>query len=240
MADIPTWIISATGFVTPASALIVWWIFHKTLFSTKLDAPASEKKKISFSVLAVLILWLAAANLLGSAEIFRAHSYLVPVVAFGIPYFAMKFISGSQIFSKVIDSLPNHWIIGIQLYRLLGIIFISLWLAGSMPAEFAIPAGVGDMIVGLSAPVVAYFILKKFQFAKKIAVLWNYVGIADLIIAMIMGPLTAPTLVQMLSFDAPNELIISYPLVTIPTFAVPFAFLLHLISLRILKSKNKK
>ena len=240
MADIPTWIISATGLVTPASALIVWWIFHKTLFSAKLPASASKRKKISISVLGALIAWLAAANLLGSAEIFRVHSYLVPIVAFGIPYLGMKFISRSQIFSKVIDSLPNHWIIGIQIYRLLGIIFIFLYLAGSMPAEFAIPAGVGDMIVGLSAPVVAYFILKKFQFAKKIAVLWNYVGIADLIIAMIMGPLTAPTLVQMLSFDAPNELIISYPLVTIPTFAVPFAFLLHLISLRILKSKNKK
>src|SRR3989344_3551781 len=172
MADVPTWIISATGFVTPAAALIVWWIFHKTLFSAKLPASASKRKKISISVLGALIAWLAAANLLGSAEIFRVHSYLVPIVAFGIPYLGMKFISRSQIFSKVIDSLPNHWIIGIQIYRLLGIIFIFLYLAGSMPAEFAIPAGVGDMIVGLAAPVVAYFILKKFQFAKKIAILW--------------------------------------------------------------------
>ena len=70
------------------------------------------------------------------------------------------------------------------------------------------------------------------------AKLWNYVGMADLAIAMTMGPFTAPTLIQILSFDNPNILIVTDPLVSIPTFAVPFAFILHMISLRILEKKG--
>ena len=33
--------------------------------------------------------------------------------------------------------------------------FIGLWLGGTLPAQFALPAGLGDIAIGLAAPAVA-------------------------------------------------------------------------------------
>jgi hypothetical protein len=52
-------------------------------------------------------------------------------------------------------------------------------------------------------------------------------GIADLVVAVMMGGMTSPGRVHVLALDAPNLLISSYPLVMVPTFAVPLALMLH-------------
>ena len=42
-----------------------------------------------------------------------------------------------------------------------------------------------------------------------------------------MGALTSPGRIQLLASEAPNSLISAYPLVMIPTFAVPVSVILH-------------
>jgi hypothetical protein len=42
-----------------------------------------------------------------------------------------------------------------------------------------------------------------------------------------MGALTSPGRPHLLAFEHPNLLISAYPLVMIPTFAVPLALILH-------------
>jgi len=42
-----------------------------------------------------------------------------------------------------------------------------------------------------------------------------------------MGAMTSPGLPHLLALDAPNLLITSFPLVMVPTFAVPLALVLH-------------
>lgn len=219
-----------SGFITPLTAIFIWYLLHKKLSKLR-------ETKTSFLILFSLLAWVSLSHWLGSLDIFKVHSYVVPFIAFGMPYIFSQVLSRSQALSKAVDSLPNHLIILAQVFRLLGVLFILLYLEGLMPAEFAIPSGVGDVIAGITAPVVAYLYYKRAAVAKAVALWWNYFGILDLTIAMIAGPLTAPTLVQVLALNNPNDLILSYPLVTIPTFAVPFSFILHIISLRLLKKK---
>ncbi|MBI5355569.1 MAG: hypothetical protein HZB68_03895 [Candidatus Aenigmarchaeota archaeon] len=211
----------ATGIVTPVAALLVWFTTHKTIISLS-SIPKEKKLKISAGIFIFVIGWLALANAFGRAGLFAERNLTLLVWM-------------SNTLGAIADALPNHWIIGVQIYRLLGVVFLFLYRDGLMPGEFALPSGIGDIAVGITAPLVAFLFLTKNKHAPKAGKLWNYIGIADLVLALIMGALTAPTLLQSLSFDLPNTLIISYPLVTIPTFAVPFAFLLHLISLRLLK-----
>ena len=229
-------VMSASGIITPIAAIAVWFMVHRTIFSLP-DIEADRRLKRSLSVLFFIVGWLAVSNILGMMGIFTRYSQLVLVFAFGIPFLGMKLISKSKVLTGVMLNLPLHLVIGIQFYRILGIIFLALYSMNLMPAEFAIPAGVGDIIVGISAPIVAYMIFKRKEIAKRLAIIWNYVGIADLVIAVMMGSFTASTMLQFLSLNAPNDLIITYPLVTVPTFAVPFAFLLHLIALEILKKR---
>jgi hypothetical protein len=60
---------------------------------------------------------------------------------------------------------------------------------------------------------------------------WNVFGLLDLVVAIGTGFLTAPSPFQMLSFEAPNELITAFPLVMVPVFAVPLSMLLRAASL---------
>jgi len=56
---------------------------------------------------------------------------------------------------------------------------------------------------------------------------WCLFGIADLVVAITMGAMTSPGRAHLLAFEAPNLLMSSYPLVQVPTFAVPLALMLH-------------
>ena len=108
-------------------------------------------------------------------------------------------------------------------------------LQGLAPREFAWPAGAGDIMVGLMAPLVAIADARRWHGSAGLVRAWNWLGIADLVVAVTTGFLTSPSPLQTLAFDLPNRLISAFPLVTIPVFLVPMSILLHLASLKKLR-----
>jgi hypothetical protein len=89
----------------------------------------------------------------------------------------------------------------------------------------------GDVAVGLLAAAIGIGATGGRQLNPRTVLRWNLLGIADLIVALSTGFLTTPSAFQMFAFEHPNELISMFPLVLIPTFLVPLAILLHIISL---------
>jgi hypothetical protein len=87
----------------------------------------------------------------------------------------------------------------------------------------------------LFAPIVGIAFARGIRGSTGWLWVWNLLGITDLVVAVATGFLTSPSPVQILSLDKPNELISAFPLVMIPVFLVPLAFLLHLASLHKLR-----
>jgi len=114
-----------------------------------------------------------------------------------------------------------------QVYRVAGGIFLVLWADGRLPWQFALPAGIGDVATGIVAVIVAALLARNVIGAHRATYAWCLFGIADLVVAVSMGAMTSPGPAHLLAFDAPNLLISSYPLVMVPTFAVPLALMLH-------------
>ena len=125
---------------------------------------------------------------------------------------------------------PKEWMVAVQLYRALGVIFLVLYFSG-MPGLFAWPAGVGDIAVGLLAPLVALAFARDPVANAGTVQMWNLFGIADLIVAVTTGFLTSPSPLQPFAFDNPNELPTVFPLVLVPVYLVPLSIVLHLASL---------
>ena len=75
------------------------------------------------------------------------YGILIPILIGGL------LISRSPRLARIIDAVPQHWLIGVQLYRALGVIFLILYGTGKLPGAFAWPAGLGDTLVGILAPV---------------------------------------------------------------------------------------
>ncbi len=227
-----------TGTVFIIALMVLIGIIHASRLA---DIEKEKRKQVFVVSILLLTTWLLTALILGQRGFFIAEDNAVfPNIALGIilPIGAgYYFIHWSSVFGRVIKFVPNHLLIGIQFYRCLGIIFLMLNAQQKLPGIFAVPAGYGDILIGIAAPVIGYMYFKGYKWSRNLSLLWNLAGIGDLIIAVTFGFLSSPGRFQLLSLDFPNDLITSFPLVIIPTFAVPMSILLHIISLKLLVRK---
>lgn len=142
---------------------------------------------------------------------------------------------------RLIARVPLHWLVGVQVYRIVGGLFLIAWLQDDLPAEFALPAGIGDVTVGILAPFVALLVVRRgVERAWPAVVGWCALGITDLVVAVTCGFLTAPSTFQQLALDDPNAAITSYPLVLVPAFAVPVSIVLHVCVLARLSTRAQQ
>jgi hypothetical protein len=127
--------------------------------------------------------------------------------------------------------VPQAWIVGVQFYRTLGVVFLMLYAAGKFPGLFALPAGLGDVAVGLSAPFVALAYARAPRENGDAVRAWNILGLLDLIVAVTMGFLTSPSAIAPIEVHPTSELITMMPMVMIPVYMVPLSIVLHIASL---------
>ena len=77
----------------------------------------------------------------------------------------------------------------LQTFRVLGAVFIVAWWRGTLPGGFALPAGIGDIAVGVTAPFVAAALASGRPCARRLFVVWNVLGLLDLVVAVSSGVL---------------------------------------------------
>jgi hypothetical protein len=207
----------------------LWFGLARTDFSP------SERLSIWFAIALPLTAWLIAVWTLSVQGVFvQQPGSLVPRLPIAIFAPMILFIiplMRSRVLGAVLDATPASWLIGLQVYRALGGIFLVEWLRGEVPGTFAIPAGIGDVTVGLLALPVAIWLASGARGGREAAIAWNILGLADFASAIVTGAITAPGPTQLIAADMPNTAILQYPGVMIPAFIVPSSILLHALSL---------
>lgn len=227
--QIPGYLLSFESALLPLVAAIALGLIW--MGAARMKAPAQLRYATAGALSAALIAWLAAAQYLGAANAYFASTEaFVPTLMFGllIPVIIAAIglrLSGSV--SSLVSAIPLPWLVAAQIYRVGGGIFLVLWADGRLPWQFALPAGFGDVATGTFAVAVAVLLARNAAGARRAAYAWCLFGIADLAVAVTMGALTSPGPAHLFARAAPNLLISSYPLVMVPTFAVPMALMLH-------------
>jgi ubiquinone/menaquinone biosynthesis C-methylase UbiE len=193
-----------------------------------------------------LIAWLSAVwvfALNGALQTFAGTSpgaaialILTPIIF--IVSAVLFFAARSPVITAILDAAPLPWLIGVQVYRILGVVFIRLWLAGLVPGFFGLCAGVGDILVGLCALPVAIAVRSNSSGSRKAAYIWNFGGMLDLINAVGMGAATVILGHGQLAGNGASPLLM-YPIVMVPAFGVPLAFILHGLSVRQLQRRSR-
>jgi uncharacterized membrane protein YedE/YeeE len=186
-------------------------------------------------VAAVLAAWLALILVLGGAHAFVtppgtppfpiAIAVITPIVLF----LAAFWLSGR--FRDFVLAADLRLMLGIQAWRFAGLAFLALYTYEVLPASFAWPAGLGDMAIGATAPWLIVALIRQPRFAaSKTFVVWNLLGLLDLIVAVCTGALNSA-----LATGAPGETpmtpMAQLPLVLISAYLVPIFFMLHLAAL---------
>jgi hypothetical protein len=110
------------------------------------------------AVAVLLIAWFGVADWLGRSGVYDTDTGVVPLLPLAIVAplaIGLVLTLRSSRLAAVLDAIPQSWLVGVQVYRMLGLVFLIQLARGLAPWQFALPAGIGDVLTGLFALPVA-------------------------------------------------------------------------------------
>lgn len=196
--------------------------------SLALPHPSRSRVRAALVVLAV---WFAAALSAGLAGLFAPREPVRPPVELGLaalgPVLAfLVALVTAPAARRFVRSLDLKVLTLAQSWRIAGAVFLALWANGKLPAGFALPAGIGDVLVGVTAPLVAFGVVPRLPARLPLYVAWTAFGVLDLIVAVSLGVLHSGTLGGPTG-PITTAVMGTVPLSLIPTFFVPLTMILH-------------
>ena len=177
-----------------AGLIVIWFVFALSASALHLFENASNRVGLAVAIAA-----------------------LTPIVVFSV-WFAV-----SEKFRQFALSLNPRILTFAQSWRILGFVFVLLEARNILPAVFALPAGYGDMTIGVTATLVAWKLADPSH--RNSFIFWQVLGITDLVLAVSLG-----TTARLLDPQGPSMLPLTVlPLSLVPTFLVPLFMIFHVI-----------
>lgn len=135
--------------------------------------------------------------------------------------------------AKWITVIPPSWLIYIQSFRIIvETLFVLTVAKGYLHPEVTIEGYNYDMLIGLSAPVVAYLVFNRGLLSKNVAILWNYLGLAVLASVIFVF---VTTIYFSSMYGISQEMLPmnfgSYPYTLVASFLMPTAVFIHILSI---------
>ncbi len=182
--------------------------------------------------------YLLLIGILALDKVFADFTATPPPIIYAIlpGFFGMLFIAFHPLTLRWIREIPQRWLIGLQAFRL----FIEIQLfflakEGLIPKLLTFEGRNFDILIGLSAPFVAWYVHREHRADRgcpRFVATWNILGLILLTNVAVHGFLSAPTKFQVFTEPPANIGMALFPWIWIPTFVVPLAYLLHILSLR--------
>ena len=131
---VPTYLFYFIAAGTVAVLIAIFYGLNRALVDAHWSA-ADRTRTLRVSAV-ILLGWLAAAITLSAMGIFHVTSGDRPTIQYGI---LLPILIGALMIwrweaaKRVLHAVPQQWLVGVQLYRALGAIFLILYAAGKLP-----------------------------------------------------------------------------------------------------------
>jgi hypothetical protein len=179
----------------------------------------------------VLVAWAIATGALASAGFYQPPDTRSPPPIGLQLVIALAVLAAWLWLSPTLRELLGNrkYLIRLNVWRLEGALFLALMFTRQVPALWAIPAGVGDVLIGASA----FWVAARLDSpgGRRRAIIFNLLGLLDLVVAIGLGITINPGPAQVFHPTPSAELLIRFPLALVPGFLVPLAFMVHFVSL---------
>lgn len=132
-------------------------------------------------------------------------------------------------------AIPLALLHGLQVFRIgVELFLLRFWELGLAPRMLTYEGANVDILVGLSAPFVA-FITNRSGVGLRVALVWNVVGLLALANVIVRSVLTAPGPLNILASDVPNTFVSTFPYSLLPGLFPPLAITLHILSIKAIR-----
>lgn len=171
--------------------------------------------------------WFSIVVAASALSLFRTsgHTASVPLIVAALAPLAgfAIWIAASRSFRRYALSLDLRLATLVHAWRATGFMFLVLAAYGVLPRTFALPAGWGDIAVGLTAPFVAAYLATPKH--RGVFIAWHFAGLLDLVMAISLGILSTTS--GGIGMGAMTVL----PLSLVPSFIVPLLAIAHIVAI---------
>lgn len=235
MSQIPSFI-STIFLVTTFLSL---YLFYRILSRSTLS-----QKTISRSIY-IVIVWIILQIILSRMNVYNSNLSVLPprILIIGIfpAFLCILLLFTTKKGRLFLDSLPILELHYLHMVRIpVEIVLYLLFIYNAVPELMTFEGRNFDILAGISAPMMAYFGIKKGKLKTKLLIWWNIICLGLLFNIVINAILSAPIPLQVFAFDQPNVGVLHFPFTLLPTFIVPLVLFCHLVSIRLLIHKGEK
>lgn len=181
-----------------------------------------------------LVLWLSLTAALSVNGVFE-HWESRPPRLFLLPAAAMTsfiLLSRTRALREVLAATPPTWLLLVQAFRVpVELILFALFTAGRAPAQITFEGRNFDILVGLTAPLMAWLV-HRARVSPAVVVAWNVLGLGVLLNTIGVVATSVPGPLHGDWPGAPLTVVATWPMVWLPAFLAPLALFLHMNSLR--------
>ena len=207
---------------------------------TRAKLSAEEHRNGIVVTIVMLLVWLAFTLIIATSGFLADFTSMPPhllLVTLPPLIFILVLIS-SKSFNAFTENFNVFWLVYAQSFRIL--MEFILWLLyrnNVIPVQMTFEGYNFDILVGITAPFVAYYCFVKKTWSPKIALVWNFAGILLLANIVIIALLSTPYPFRQFTNQPANTIVFYFPFVWLPAFVVPVALFIHLITIRRLLKK---
>lgn len=197
-------------------------------------ARAPELARLPLAVAFALALWLALTAAIAQSGALMVFESLPPRLMM-LPMSALVgliVVGRGATFRRLLAATPLAWPVALMSFRV--VVELMLWQlheGGAMPPQMTFEGRNFDILVGLSAPVVAHGLTTGWL-PRRAAIAWNLAGLALLLNVVTIAVTSVPGPTRLDWGGEPLTIVATAPFVWLPAFLVPVAVFGHVSSLR--------
>lgn len=225
-----------TGMLLVIMIIIIIFTFYALNYALKKLEYPDTKRKITLLVSALLLVtWLIFTTMISLEGMLQNFSTTPPrVIIILIPaVLGIIYISSSSRVNAYLSVIPSSWLLYIQSFRILMEVLLWLMILNNLiPVQMSFEGLNYDILAGLSAPIIGYYALAVQKWPRISALLWNFAGFLLVTNITLISILSTPVPFRQFMNEPANTIVSFFPFVWIPAFIVPFAFLMHVLSIK--------
>lgn len=188
----------------------------------------------------VLIIWLSLQAFLANNNFYLSDTSSFPprlLLAILPPFIIIIYLLISK--GDFIEILPGKWMTFFHVIRVpVELVLYGLFMEKMIPEVMTFAGRNYDILIGLSAPVMAMLFYSNTSIHKRWIIAWNILGLVFLVNVVSHGILSTPYPFQQFGLDQPNIAVLQYPVIWLPSFIVPVVLFFHLVCIKQLLRKD--